>query len=105
MYQREALWVSFSNASSSRAAVKVSVGGVDALTGKPQGAVSKPDEQDYLPVNTVNGQMYVSAARRCIFCGLTLNRGSWLVCFHCNVGRALLSQVGWGLHCSWCRPA
>lgn len=61
MYQREALWVSFSNASlSGRAAVKVSVGGVNALTGKPQGTAGQPGEQDYLPVNTVNGQLYVS---------------------------------------------
>lgn len=60
MYQREALWIAFLTAPPNRAAVKVSVGGVNALTGEPQGAASKSGEQDYLPVNSVNGQMYVS---------------------------------------------
>ena len=60
MYQREALWVSFSN-SLSKAAVKVSVGGVNALTGKPQDVAGKPGEQDYLPINSINGQLYVSS--------------------------------------------
>ena len=60
MYQREALWIALLTAPPNRAAVKVSVGGVNALTGEPQGAASKSGEQDYLPVNSVNGQMYVS---------------------------------------------
>lgn len=61
MYQREALWVSFSAAPLSRAAVKVSVGGVNASTGQAQGKAGEPGEQDYLPVNRVNGQLYVSS--------------------------------------------
>lgn len=54
MYQREAMWMSFS--SSSPYAVKISVGGVNALTGTPQALVSQ-GKQDYLAVKPERGQM------------------------------------------------
>ena len=59
MYQREAMWMSFSSSysefSESSFAVKISVGGVNALTGFPQkeNAIGK---QDYLTVGGKNGQ-------------------------------------------------
>ena len=58
MYQREAMWMSFNPAfySESPFAVKVSVGGVNALTGLPQreNAIGK---QDYLAIGGKNGQL------------------------------------------------
>ena len=61
MYQREAMWMSFSttpNGGSSETsfAVKIYVGGVNALTGLSQkeNAIGK---QDYLAVGGRNGQL------------------------------------------------
>jgi hypothetical protein len=60
MYQREAMWMSFSSpyggSSESSFAVKISVGGVNALTGLSQkeNAIGK---QDYLAVGGRNGQL------------------------------------------------
>jgi hypothetical protein len=59
MYQREAMWMSFSRSydgSSESFAVKISVGGVNALTGLSQkeNAIGK---QDYLAVGGRNGQL------------------------------------------------
>ena len=61
MYQREAMWMSFSppngsESSESSFAVKISVGGVNALTGLSQkeNAIGK---QDYLAVGGKNGQL------------------------------------------------
>ena len=61
MYQREAMWMSFSppsryGGSSEPFAVKISVGGVNALTGLSQkeNAIGK---QDYLAVGGRNGQL------------------------------------------------
>jgi hypothetical protein len=61
MYQREAMWMSFSppygpESSESSFAVKISVGGVNALTGLSQreNAIGK---QDYLAVGGRNGQL------------------------------------------------
>ena len=56
MYQREALWLSFLR-DSTDCAVKISVGGVNALTGLPQDQIAPPKIQDYVPVNETNGQM------------------------------------------------
>ncbi|KAF8163723.1 hypothetical protein B0H34DRAFT_795393 [Crassisporium funariophilum] len=47
MYQREAMWISFSPIKP--CALKVSVGGINALTGTAQ-VVSTPRKQDYLPL-------------------------------------------------------
>ena len=58
MYQREAMWISFQSkslASDHSYAVKVSVGGINVLTGLPQDEPSK-DMQDYLIVGGPNGQ-------------------------------------------------
>jgi hypothetical protein len=58
MYQREAMWLSFKQGDEG-SAVKISVGGVNALTGLPQNAASG-DKQDYLAVtNGVGGQMWL----------------------------------------------
>lgn len=54
MYQREAMWMSFTTKSSY--AVKISVGGVNALTGTPQASVSQ-DKQDYLAIKKEGGKM------------------------------------------------
>ena len=60
MYQREAMWMSFSitpsRSSETSFAVKISVGGVNALTGLSQkeNAIGK---QDYLAVGGRNGQL------------------------------------------------
>ena len=58
MYQREAMWMSFSHGSvsSESFAVKISVGGVNVLTGLSQkeNAIGK---QDYLAVGGKNGQL------------------------------------------------
>ena len=59
MYQREAMWMSFNSASPKESyAVKISVGGVNALTGVPQDARSC-GKQDYLPVGGEGGQLPV----------------------------------------------
>ncbi|OCH84774.1 hypothetical protein OBBRIDRAFT_839456 [Obba rivulosa] len=60
MYQREAMWISFKNsqALSSDYAVKVSVGGVNALTGKPQNETSA-GKQDYLAIKKTGGQLWL----------------------------------------------
>ncbi|KAH9923652.1 uncharacterized protein B0H18DRAFT_458767 [Fomitopsis serialis] len=60
MYQREAMWISFSHPTNSRVhpAVKVSVGGVNALTGTAQGMHNEGD-QDYLPIHSGGGQLWL----------------------------------------------
>jgi hypothetical protein len=58
MYQREAMWMSFEPAYPKQAAshaVKISVGGVNVLTGLPQNQ-SVEGKQDYVVVGGVNGQ-------------------------------------------------
>jgi hypothetical protein len=57
MYQREAIWMSFEPASKMNPsyAVKISVGGVNALTGLPQNQ-SVEEKQDYIVVGGDNGQ-------------------------------------------------
>jgi len=54
MHQREAMWISFD--SRSRCAVKVSIGGINALTGTAQNA-SFNGKQDHLAIGGRNGQM------------------------------------------------
>jgi len=56
MYQCEAMWMSFSPVSLCSSAVKISVGGVNALTGLPQNESAK-GKQDYLPIAEKNGQL------------------------------------------------
>ena len=56
MYQREAMWMSFNAPVGRGVAAKISVGGVNALTGLPQ-SVSATPKQDYLPIGGQNGQM------------------------------------------------
>ena len=56
MYQREAMWMSFDVPDKRGLAVKVSVGGINALTGLPQNLSATP-KQDYLPIGGKNGQM------------------------------------------------
>jgi len=60
MYQREVMWMSFQLRNHSRdlCAVKISVGGVNALTGLPQN-VSAKGKQDYLPIGGENGQLWL----------------------------------------------
>ncbi|TFY61138.1 hypothetical protein EVJ58_g4686 [Rhodofomes roseus] len=60
MYQREAMWISFSHpyGTGQHHAVKVSVGGVNALTGKPQDMYSE-GHQDYLAINNNSGQLWL----------------------------------------------
>lgn len=48
MYQREALWLKFSHSRDACNAIKVSVGGINALTGAPKNEMGKPGVQDYL---------------------------------------------------------
>jgi hypothetical protein len=48
MYQREALWLSFDGAWWRPSAIKVAVGGVNALTGEPLDLRIEPRRQDYL---------------------------------------------------------
>jgi hypothetical protein len=59
MYQREAMWMSFEPASAWQGglsyAVKISVGGVNALTGLPQNQTVE-GKQDYIVVGGANGQ-------------------------------------------------
>ena len=58
MYQREAIWMSFEPANAWQGysyAVKISVGGVNALTGLPQNQ-SVEGNQDYIVVGGDNGQ-------------------------------------------------
>ena len=58
MYQREAMWMSFESIYPRKdisSAVKISVGGVNALTGLPQNQ-SVEGKQDYVVVGGVNGQ-------------------------------------------------
>jgi hypothetical protein len=59
MYQREAMWMSFEPASASwqglSYAVKISVGGVNALTGLSQNQIVE-GKQDYVVVGGNNGQ-------------------------------------------------
>jgi hypothetical protein len=56
MYQREAMWMSFEPARKYWSyAVKISVGGVNALTGLPQNQ-SVVGKQDYIVVGGDNGQ-------------------------------------------------
>jgi len=54
MYQCEAMWISF--ASNQSSAVKVSIGGINALTGMAQHSESN-GKQDYLAINSKNGQL------------------------------------------------
>jgi hypothetical protein len=56
MYQREAMWMSFTPANQRASAVKISVGGVNALTGLPQNE-SANGKQDYLAINQKDGQL------------------------------------------------
>ncbi|KAF8466278.1 hypothetical protein DFH94DRAFT_639389, partial [Russula ochroleuca] len=61
MYQREAMWMSFEPAYPKQAAshaVKISVGGVNVLTGLPQNQ-SVEGKQDYVVVGGVNGQKWL----------------------------------------------
>lgn len=48
MYQREALWIAFEGAWWKPNAVKVGIGGIDALTGEPWSEELKSDPQNYL---------------------------------------------------------
>lgn len=59
MYQREAMWMSFKpayNLSLPSFAVKISVGGVNALTGLSQ-RENTIGKQDYLAIGGINGQL------------------------------------------------
>jgi hypothetical protein len=56
MYQREAMWMSFKPAYGSSFAVKISVGGVNALTGSSQ-KENTIGKQDYLAIGGKNGQL------------------------------------------------
>ena len=71
MYQREAMWMSFKprnnpfqvdNGSLPSFAVKISVGGVNALTGLSQ-SERATGKQDYLAVGGKNGQLWVFLKR------------------------------------------
>ncbi|HEX6087000.1 MAG TPA: hypothetical protein VF266_20895, partial [Thermoanaerobaculia bacterium] len=48
VYQREALWIAFEGAWWKPNAVKVGIGGIDALTGEPWSEELKSDPQNYL---------------------------------------------------------
>ena len=61
MYQREALWANFktistNNRTSAERAVKISVGGLNALTGRKAEDPVPSNVQDYLPIGGANGQ-------------------------------------------------
>ncbi|GBE89383.1 hypothetical protein SCP_1600440 [Sparassis crispa] len=58
LYQREAMWISFDTGYSRTAAVKISVGGVNALTGLPMDAPSV-GTQDYLAIKPEGGQSWI----------------------------------------------
>ena len=56
MYQREAMWMDFQLSDGHEScAVKISVGGVNALTGLPQNR-AVTGQQDYVVVGGNNGQ-------------------------------------------------
>ncbi|EMD39427.1 hypothetical protein CERSUDRAFT_113076 [Gelatoporia subvermispora B] len=59
MYQREAMWINFTNSRSlaNDYAVKVSVGSINALTGRPQDEPTQ--KQDYLAVKNAGGQQWL----------------------------------------------
>ena len=62
MYQREAMWISFGTIRN--CAVKVSVGGVNALTGLSQ-SVSEQGKQDYLALSKSDyGQLCVTCLNK-----------------------------------------
>ncbi|UBF30355.1 hypothetical protein K9N68_34690 (plasmid) [Kovacikia minuta CCNUW1] len=48
MYQREALWLSFSAASWKPNAVKIAIGGINAITGEPDDNQLRADPQNYI---------------------------------------------------------
>lgn len=48
MFQREALWLRFEHAHTACNAMKVSIGGIHALTGALKNESGKPGVQDYL---------------------------------------------------------
>ena len=50
MYQREAMWMSFKSMKG-RNAVKISVGGINALTGHPQNSPAPARKQGYIVVD------------------------------------------------------
>jgi len=56
MYQCEAMRMSFEATSYRSSAVKISVGGVNALTGLPQNESAKA-KQDYLQIASKDGQL------------------------------------------------
>ena len=70
MYQREAMWSYFTSEISGIAtaenpaerAVKVSVGGLNALAGRPAEDPAPEGVQDYIPVGGEGGQLYVIAS-------------------------------------------
>lgn len=50
MYQREALWLGFRGASWKPNAVKISIGGINAISGQPNDRILRNNPQDYLVV-------------------------------------------------------
>ncbi|KAF8837340.1 hypothetical protein BDN67DRAFT_207414 [Paxillus ammoniavirescens] len=60
MYQREAMWMSFKPRDEPRnsLAVKISVGGVNSLTGLPQNSSGR-GKQNYLPIGRKNRQLWL----------------------------------------------
>jgi hypothetical protein len=48
MYQREALWMGFNAASWKPSAVKIAIGGVNAISGAPMDNILRADPQDYI---------------------------------------------------------
>jgi hypothetical protein len=50
LYQREALWISFHGASCQPNAVKVGIGGINAVSGRPWDELLHHDSQDYVVV-------------------------------------------------------
>jgi len=50
------MWISFTPTFKRSSAVKVSVGGINALTGLPQDETVE-GKQDYLAINEENGQL------------------------------------------------
>lgn len=65
MYQREAMWTSFESQNSglsgprtpAERALKISVGGLNALTGRKAEDPSPEGVQDYMPVGGEGGQL------------------------------------------------